>query len=68
MNRIRYYRKKKGYSMRQLQELTGIHHVSICRYETGKAMPSVKNLVRLSLALGCTVGELLGDEKGVRTA
>lgn len=54
--------------MRQLQELTGIHHVSICRYETGKVTPSVKNLLRLAIALECTIGDLIGQPKGERTA
>lgn len=68
MNKIRYYRKKKGLSMRQLHELTGIHPVSICRYETGKAMPSARNLVKLALALECSVDELIADPKGEKTA
>lgn len=49
--------------MRALQEKTGIHWVSICRYERGKTIPSTKNLIRLAAALGCTVEDLIAEPK-----
>lgn len=67
MNKIRYYRKKCGYSIRRLSELTGVHYVSICRYELGKTVPSIRNLIRLSEALGCSVSDLI-ETNGAKTA
>lgn len=62
-NNIRYWRKKRGYTMRKLAEASGVHHVSICKYETGKTVPSVRSLVRIASALGCSVEDLLAVEQ-----
>ena len=46
-----------------LAEITGIHRVTIARYETTDAGMTVKNLKKLASALGCTVEDLM-KEKG----
>lgn len=60
MKSLRWLRKKRGFTIRGLALKSGVHYVSICRYETGKAEPSVRNLTRLAAALGCTVDDLIG--------
>lgn len=49
--------------MRKLAEASGVHYVSICKYETGKTVPSVRSLVRIASALGCSVEDLLAVEQ-----
>lgn len=52
-------RKAKGVTQEQLSEMTGINRVSIAKYETGKAMPSVKNAGRLADALEVSITDIV---------
>lgn len=61
MNRIKYYRRLRGYTIRELAMESGVHFVSISRYETNKRVPSVLNLTKLARALGCKVDDLIGN-------
>lgn len=61
VNEIRRLRKQRGYTIRQLGIASGVHYVSICKYETGKAVPSIRNITRLADALGVTVNDLIGS-------
>ena len=45
-------RKAKGYTQKQLSELTGITQGDISKLENGSANPSIKTLQRLANALG----------------
>lgn len=67
VNAIRWIRKSRGYTIRGLSMKSGVHYVSICRYETGKAEPSVRNLTRLADALGCKVDDLLAHRNDTTT-
>lgn len=46
-------RKKKGLSLRQLAELTGLNHSNIGKIELGKYSVGVDTLVKICDALGC---------------
>lgn len=48
---IRSKRIAKGASQREFAETVGIHHVTLCRYERNKAMPSDENLYALAKLL-----------------
>ncbi len=52
---------RKRYTMThdELAARTGIDSSNIRSYESGRAMPSIHTLVRISVALGVTPGELL---------
>lgn len=46
-----------------LAEVTGIHRVTIARYETTNAGMTVENAKKIAAALGCTIDELLRKEE-----
>lgn len=55
--------KELNVSRYRLQKLTGISE-SVMRYwAEGKTTPSIKNVIKVAQALGCTVDYLLGREK-----
>ena len=53
-------RKAKGMTQRKLSFLSGVHRVSIARYETGKVSPNIRALEKLAGALGVSVDDLIG--------
>ena len=56
-------RKARNLSQKGLSEATGIHRVTIARYEAGKIEPSLPKAKKIADALGCTVDELLKKEE-----
>ena len=63
ISRLAEVRKAKGLSQARLSELSGVHRVTICKYETGVVSPNVRNLKKLSDALEVPVDEII-DKKG----
>lgn len=62
--RLKELRKKRGLTRKELAECSGINLRSLQDYEQGhKNVASMKgeSLLRLSIALGCTVEEILCD-------
>ena len=59
ISKIAEMRKKRGLSQERLAELSGVHRVSIARYETGKASPNVRTLRRLADALKVSPEKLI---------
>ncbi len=49
--KIKYFRKQSEYSQSVLSELTGIHLITIAKYETNKMHPQPKQIERLAQAL-----------------
>ena len=58
--KIRFYRKKRGYTQEKLTEQADINEKLIGFYETGKRIPPVINLIAIAEALEVTVDELCG--------
>ena len=58
---IKELREKKGVTLRDIEEVTGISNVYICQLETGarKKLPSPDNLQALAEYFGVTLKELL---------
>jgi len=52
-------RHKKGISQEKLSALSGVHRVTIARFETGKISPKLKTLERLAAALGVSVSKII---------
>lgn len=50
--RLAELRKAKGFTVRQLAELSGCNYVNISKIENGKYMPGVEVLSRILYALG----------------
>lgn len=61
---IKQYREKLGYTQRELASRSGINYRSLQDYEQGHkrlASATGETLIRLSMALGCSIEELLSD-------
>ena len=50
--KIKYFRKRIGITQAKLAELSGIHPVSIRKYEINKMVPQAAQIDRLAEALG----------------
>ena len=61
--RIREFRKKAGLTQQELADKTFIRREQISRYETGAQMPELAGLIRIKYVLGCTLDELVAEEK-----
>ena len=56
-------RKAHEMTQEQLASESGVHRVTIARYESGATSPTVRSLEKLAAALGVPVSELI-DRKG----
>ena len=65
--KIKYCRKQIGITQDKLAELTGIHPVSVRKYETNKMQPQPPQLEKIAAALGVSYNALNGsDTAGLR--
>ena len=64
--KIKYFRKRIGITQAKLAELSGIHPVSIRKYETNKMVPQAAQIDRLAEALGVSSFALAGFENNIR--
>lgn len=62
--KIRYCREQRGITQKKLADLTGIHPVSIRKYETNKMQPQSPQLERIAAALGVSYNALYGVSNG----
>ena len=58
-SRIRNVRLQRGLSQEQLAEAAGIGTAHISHIETGNSTPSLRAMVNIINALGCSADELL---------
>lgn len=54
----------RGLSQKQLAALIGVSHVAVSYWENGVNIPNVADCWRLADALGISVDELVGRDKG----
>ena len=59
-DRIKYFRKQRGYSQLELAELTGLHHVTIRKYEANMRTPQADHLHKVADALDVNRSALIG--------
>ena len=64
--KIKYFRSRIGITQAKLAELSGIHPVSIRKYETNKMIPQAQQIDRLAEALGVSSFALAGFENNIR--
>lgn len=57
---IKKIRKSRGMRQYELANRMGVKQASVSAWESGKAMPSAENLLKLADILECTVDALLG--------
>lgn len=60
--RLREWREKRGYSLRKLGELSGVHYVSLVKLEAGRLDPQLSTLLKLCKALRVTLSQLVGEK------
>ena len=56
-------RKKKGVTQKEVADFLQIATMTYCGYETGKREPNIETLVKMANYFGCSVDELVGNEK-----
>lgn len=64
---LRQWRERRGLSLRELGERTGVSYVTIARIEAGTMSPTVTTLEKLAAALGVSVRDLFPPEPRPRT-
>jgi transcriptional regulator with XRE-family HTH domain len=55
---LRVLRRRRGWSLRELGERSGVSYVTIQKIETGTMSPTVATLEKLALALGVSARDL----------
>lgn len=60
-DRIKYFRKRRGLTQAQLAEVTGIHPVSIRKYETNKMQPQLAQIEKIADALCLNTSAITGS-------
>lgn len=63
---LRSWRERRGWSLRELGERSGVSYVTIQRIEAGRMSPTVGTLEKLARALGIEARDLF-PRKGHRT-
>ena len=64
--KIKYFRTRIGITQAKLAELSGIHPVSIRKYETNKMVPQAPQIDRIAEALGISSFAIAGIENNIR--
>ena len=64
--KIKYFRTRIGITQAKLAELSGIHPVSIRKYETNKMVPQAQQIDRIAEALGVSSFAITGIENNIR--
>ena len=64
--KIKYFRSRIGITQAKLAELSGIHPVSIRKYEINRMVPQTPQIDRLAEALGVSSFALSGFENNIR--
>ena len=66
MVKIKEYRKQCCMTQDQLAGALDVTQNAVCQWETGKRVPSLEMLIKLSDLFGCTIDELVrGGAKDV---
>lgn len=60
---IKRLREAAGLRQYELAERMGVKQASVSAWESGLAMPSAANLLKLADVLDCTVDEILGRKR-----
>lgn len=59
--KIRYYREQKGFTQKQLAQITGISRQMIYQYENGMTIPKLYNAILLAKALEVSLDDLCSE-------
>ncbi len=64
---LRYWRERRGYSVRELAKRARVGFVTISRIENGHLSPTVAMLEKLAKALGISARDFFSVERKPRT-
>lgn len=64
--KIKYFRTRIGITQGKLAELSGIHPVSIRKYETNKMLPQSAQIDKIAASLGVSSFAIAGIENNIR--
>ncbi len=64
--RIRTYRKENALSQEQLAEKLNVSRQAITKWESGKGLPDIENLLVLARTFGVSLDELVGEDDSFR--
>ena len=60
--RIRHHRKRKGFSLAQLSEISGVSVSMISKIEKGQSMPPISTYANLGRGLGISLSEVVAED------
>lgn len=58
-NKIRDMRKKSGMTIKQIQDACGISAAAVCKWQNGQTLPSIDNLLILSVLWNVKMDDLV---------
>ena len=58
---LRAWREKRGFSLRKLGELSGVHYISLVKLEAGRVDPRLSTILKLCQALRVSLSQLVGE-------
>lgn len=58
-NKIRDMRKNSGMTIKQIQDACGISAAAVCKWQNGQALPSIDNLLILSVLWNVKMDDLV---------
>ncbi len=61
MLRLKEWREKRGFSLRDLAERSGVHYVMIARLQKGQGDPQLSTLLKLCRVLEITLNDLVAE-------
>lgn len=62
-DKIKTYRKEKGWTQKELAELLHLSDKTISSWETGRTYPDLDNLIQLADLFELTLDELIREDK-----
>lgn len=55
---LKQLRESRGLSQKELAKRLSVNQSAVSKWETGDGTPTYKNLIKLTVALNCTISEL----------
>jgi len=66
VNKIHKMRLQANLTQEELAEKVFVDRSTVAKWETGKAQPRVKTLLRLAVVLHCTTDELISNRSSLK--
>ncbi len=60
--KLRALRKKRGYTLKELGEMLGVHHTFVSQLEMSKSIPNAAMILKIADLFGVSTDLLMRDE------